>query len=150
MAHSLAGVPGGNHYRWCIRHARGPFASGALGPALDQTYLSGTPRAQRPAAARQTGIFDIKRHIRHKRAYSTQTGVVDTGPVTPAMTSHRTRADEWSIPHTGRVPMLPGSVLDRLDPGRVVCCHRLSVAWLVLTAGVCAHDGIKFVQRNCG
>jgi len=112
------------------------------------------PNRHKQAYSTHTDVYDTNRRIdrngriRHKRAYSTR--VFDTGPVTPAMTHHRTRADEWSIPHTGRVPMLPGSVLDRLDPGRVVCCHRLSVAWLVLTAGVCAHDGVKFVQRNCG
>lgn len=57
-------------------------------------------------------------------------GYSTLGRVTPAMTHHRTRADEWLIPHTGRVPLLPGSVLDPLEPGRVVCCHRSSVAWL--------------------
>ena len=98
-----------------------------MGPALDQTYLSGTPRAQRPAAARQPGIFDINRRIRHntngrirhKRTYSTQTGVFDTGPVTPAMTSHRTRADEWSIPHTGGVPCCRAACSTRLTQARL-------------------------------
>ena len=69
-------------------------------------------RTQSPAAS----CRPTNGPIRHKRAYSTQTGVVDTGPVTPAMTSHRTRADEWSIPHTGGVPCCRAACSTRLTP----------------------------------